>query len=345
MRTFISKSRKFCLVSAAVFLVAGFFGGAGCTPNHPAAESLLAPKSRPFKEVAQGVTELSIIHSATDTGGTPWTATFRKAGAVWKLDAGPGTPLLDRQAKTGFIEHVLDTVQTLQVNGPAPQGPPESFGLVPPLYALRWRNAEGASGEVQIGHQKTGPSAGYAILKIAGVTSPVAQVEGALYRMLETVTSFEQLRQQQVLAPWVADDVDEVEVSLRGKKLLYAQRAGTAWADAREKPLPRAKSLAVNELLQTLIHTQALGFVDDRAQDRRVVDQFKKAPEASVVLKDRRGNPLRVDLGWSQLEPGRDELLATTTGRLCEGEIPCAFVVHRRVLVAVQELGGYNKQR
>ena len=326
----MSLRRQLALANLAILtLVASH-----CAPSDPGA-TLIQAGSRPFATLAKGAVEVSIV-----SGGS-WTATFRKNGPLptdWVLIAGPGKVLLDRMAKGGLIEHVMSTLQTLQVEGPAPHGSLESFGLNPPHFAIRWKTEGGSYGEVRLAHQMSGSSAGFGTLVVQGVVSPVAKLQGALYRMVETITTFESLRQQQILAPWIPDDFDEVEISSKGQKRFYAQRAGETWADAKGKALTEPKAREITATLERLVHAQAMAFVDDLPLTQKLNARLQKAPELSILLKDRKGNPLTLRLGWGQLEEGRDELLASSTHRLCADQTPCVFVTHRRVLMAIQDL-------
>lgn len=239
------------------------------------------------------------IAKADPRTGDQWSAKVKKNNGQWEIVAS-GRELLDRHAQGGYIEHLLDTLQTVTVTDFAGDGPAESFGLVPPRFALRW-----LGNELRIGAPVRDGSESY-----AQIGERVVMVKGAALQMLGVLENFDHLRQITLLAPYAADDFDEVEL-FRGKTLeLYAQREGDSFTDRNHKPV-KAK---VGELLELLTHARIQTFIDDPAMSQKLSSAVQERPERSIVLKDRHANETRLSLAW-QVVQGEEGLYGVVSSR------------------------------
>lgn len=250
----------------------------------------------------QSISSLDIAKADPATGDV-WSARFRQLpqsgregnGPLWEVSSGPGGgSLLDRKAQGGFINHLLDTLKTLRVSELAPKGPPESFGLVPPRFALRF-----GTSEIRFGNDS-----------YAAIGNQIYKVEGAALKMLEYIPSFESLREQKLLASLVSDDFDEVEIKRKGHKPFYTQRDGSAWTDRHHKPVQKS----LNEFLEQWTHMRIEKFIDDPALAPKISKKIEEQPLAQILLRGRNQPEILVRLQWQTLD-GTDGLYATTSNR------------------------------
>jgi hypothetical protein len=217
----------------------------------------------------------------------------------WRVERAGGEQAapIDTRADGFFILHLLDTLRTLRAERTDVSGPPESLGLAPPRFALKWK-VDTREMEVRLGAranpdgqaEKTGSVRVYGM--VPGTAPFVA--DGATLQMLSYIPSFDHLR----LKTWVglsADDVDEIELS-GSAGTYYAQREGAEWTDRKHRPL-RAD---VTAWLERLVHERVLAFVDDPARADSLTVRLKKNPLLRATLKDRHGNPIQ--LATAQIE-------------------------------------------
>lgn len=262
---------------------------ASCNPAPPVAQEL--PVNRPVLTFDYAkVTELSIACGDPRSGDT-WTASFRTdSDGEWSIVSPPGgATLVDRRADSAFIRHLLDTLRTLVPTAPLPKGDLASYGLDRPLFSLRWKTPDGEH-EVRIGapHGAGGE-------QFTWVDGATIVARGATLRMIEHIDSFDRLRRKTLLT-FTSDDVDELELWQGGKKVLYAQRAGIDWQDARKRPLPAA----IGERLEALAHLRIRSFIDEPESAGRLYKEVSSRPAWKAVLKDRQGRPTTLSLGRNQ---------------------------------------------
>jgi len=249
----------------------------------------------PFQFETQKITTFEIAKADPKTGDA-WTARFeRNREGIWEIAAGPGGPnLLDRKAHSSFIDHLLDTLKTLQVTRPALQGPPESFDLSPPRFALRW-----GQNELFLGSGK-----------FASIGGTVYELEGAALKLLEYIPQFQSLREQTWLSPLTSDDIDEVELSRAGKKYFYAQREGSVWTDQQHKPVKPD----MNHFLDQITHARIQEFIDDPEVSQRLAQDLRKNPMQELTLKDRNGTATQAFFKW-EASGGFKKLYCLSTSR------------------------------
>lgn len=273
--------------------------------------------------------EIEIIRAEPSRGET-WTVKLVKNGPEptdWAISGhSAGVELLDRRAHGTFLEHLMSTLRTLQVTGDAARGPIESYGLLPPAFAIRWNG-----GELRVG--SPGPEAfeRFAEFRLdgkIGSTPAIYRVKGSALEMLQHLESFTSVRQAVLVSPLTSDEVDELEVSKTGRNgKFYAQREGDVWTDRRHKPVRKD----IDAFLETLTHARIQEFVDDRVAAEEIARKVPKSPLYSITLNDRKGKPTRIDLGWS-VAGGEEHLYATVSSR------PGAFRVYRELLFPFESL-------
>ena len=263
------------LVAALVF--------SSCTPKEP---KLHRPKKGAlFSFSYQAVKELSIAKNDPATGDA-WNAELAaKSGIdgqdVWEIKSAPGKlDLVDRLADSGFIRHLLDTLGTITIAGTAPKGPLSSYGLTPPVFAIRWRDSD-KQHELRLGSQ-TGTNE--ARFGFAPPNEEVYIVQGAALKMLAYLSSFEGIRQRR-LVTFDSDDVDEFEIFSGTKRLMYVERETDYWINEKGKPLRGSQ-----ELLDQLTHIRIKNFIDKAELNKKLLSKLEK-PMYRAVFKDRGGNP------------------------------------------------------
>ncbi len=281
----------FSILSVAFILCCS----AACTHSESPNSAEFRAGQVPFQFETKKVTSIEIAKADRKTGDS-WTAKFqRNNDGEWEVASGPGgSNLLDRKAHSTLIDHLLDTLKTLRVTAPAPKGPPESFELSPPHFAIRW-----SGNEMRLG-------AG----KFVAIGPSIYEMEGAALKMIELIESFQTLRQQTWLSPLTSDDVDEIELYRGKKKYFYAQRDGSVWTDQKHKPVRQDVAF----FLDQLTHTRIEEFVDTPQLSARLVQSIRKAPTQHIIFKDRNGRTTEADLKWEVVDAS-EKLYGTTSSR------------------------------
>lgn len=261
------------------------------------------------------VTELLLVKSDPETGDR-WAARMYKEGIraeadSWRVERAGGEQAapVDTRADGFFILHLLDTLRTLRVERTEVSGPPQSLGLAPPRFALKWK-VDSRELEVQLGARATseGEAEKAGAVRVFGMIpgEPPFVADGATLQMLSYISSFNHLR----LKTWVgvnSDDVDEIELE-GAAGAFYAQREGSDWTDRKHRP-HRAD---VDAWLERLVHERVLTFVDDPARVESLTLWLRKNPLLKATLKDRRGQAVRLStaqLGghWYALSSARPQ--------------------------------------
>jgi hypothetical protein len=278
-----------------VFAVFALVFAASCTRHSdPVTTDAGVPRigSFLFDFAPDQVTDLAIARQDSRSGDR-WDAAFRRVvtpsgRAEWEISAAPGgKPLRDRRADAAFINHLLDTLRTLEYTQEAPRGSLESFGLAPPRVALRWTTPAGTQ-EIAIGDS---PNAGLGTYGRLG--GKVMILKGATLEMLSYLENFDRLRQR-VLLTQRSDDVDEFEAfSGKGSRpIFYAQRESRGWVDRRKRHQAHAA-----DWLESLTHLRIQEFVDEDPVSGKILPRLKRAPEYRFVFKDREGHPVEMKAG------------------------------------------------
>ncbi|MGZ3687539.1 MAG: DUF4340 domain-containing protein, partial [Bdellovibrionota bacterium] len=189
-----------------------------------------------------------------------------------------------------FILHLLDTLQTLKNVGSAPNGPPESFGLSPPWFAVRMEGG-GSVREIRLAAPELGKPPVFA--QFPRDSEQVVQVEGAAIQMLKFIENFEVIRQRTLLTI-SSDEVDELELRKKGKEYFYAQRDGAKWTNRQHRPI----AVNVNDLLDSLTHARVQQFLDNSEETRKLAAEADHANSYEAVFRDRHGKSVTLHLAW-----------------------------------------------
>ncbi|MEK6579562.1 MAG: DUF4340 domain-containing protein, partial [Bdellovibrionota bacterium] len=143
---------------------------------------------------------------------------------------------LDNQADANLVNHLLDTLKTLQFSSQATLGPLTSFGLDPPRFALRWRTPN-HSFELRMGDAVQGSESVFygQISSESGLiqATPIV-LKGSAQKLLGYISNFSKIRRL-TLSMLTSDDVDEFLLKRQGKIMLFAQRDGDLWTDKKHR--------------------------------------------------------------------------------------------------------------
>ncbi len=261
--------------------------------------------------------------SARLSSTRPLHATARvKNNLSWSIESfSDGNTLLDRRAHSERINHLLDTLHTLNVvaipecYAPGNCTPLARFGLDPPSFALRWRTSDGKSHELDIGAQSD-PKDGGAYVRVPKIGDRVFSAQGAALAMLANLTEPQWIRERRFI-PVDPDSVEEIS----GPKGFYVQRDGVRWADKKHKPIGRDLDL----ILDRALHQQIQGFVDDPVEATRLRKKLLGDPRTLHLTLDGRGLPensktkIWISGGGADARDGgnnkTDRILGCTTAR------------------------------
>lgn len=310
--------------SALILGVLSFLGG--CTQRHSAA----SPTPPSFKFELEKVTELLLSKSDPSTGDH-WAARFEKlAPGAWTIASGPaGMPLGDRVANSAFIEHVLDTVRTAKSQQATLSGPLESFGLTEPRFRLQWKAPEEYDFRLGSPALTSDPTNGDPIA--GSYTSADGKTvwitTGAVLEMLSRISTFDTLRQNQLLVLPPSETTDDIDLILiqNPKPIYYAERAGNGWVDAKKHPVE------AEDFLVKLAHLRILHFVDDAAESTKIL----KAPTfLKITLQDLSGKKVEIEL---RTNSAKNKVYATVSTREADSG-PAVFEVYQDLLAWVKQL-------
>lgn len=282
--------RRTIIKTLAVLALALGAAGSACDRSpSPATQAgwEIALKQRIFLFNTAEVDEL-VITKNDPTTEDRWSARFKKNPGTrqWEIAAGlDGKDYTDLLANTGFINHLLDTLSTLQADEMAPEGTPDSFGLAQPHYLLQWGKSPN-SYTLKLGAEVEKNPGRYGTAQTGDKSTPTLVLRGAALEMLSHVRSFDYLRRRTALT-LESDDVDEIELR-QGKSLkLYSQRQGDDWVDRKKRKL----RVPVQKILDQLTHARIRHFIDDPERSRELLAQVKKDSLFSATLRDRQGRP------------------------------------------------------
>lgn len=279
---------------ALAFLTLPCFLAAGCFFNGPSGvaskytQRLGDRAQLDFHQSPQLVHTIEISRSAPEA----WSARFTRGAPLvsgedpsWQIDSTlnpQGHPYKDRIAYQGRIDHLLETLATITILGPAPRGSLASLGLQPPLASLRWQTEDGmwelALGEVQ--------SDGSQVCASPAWREP-QMCRGAALEMMAQVEKLDQMR----LPTWAtfrAEDVEEIDVKRPGKAEFRAKRQGGAWVSQGHK-------VALGEPLERLTHSRIREFIE---QEDQLASAKKGNPQdtTEIVFHHASGDSTRLKL-------------------------------------------------
>ena len=273
------------------FIIALAFFAISCTPASSPEAGPLSPKPLVFDYLK--VTELSIVKHDAKTG-LVWSATVAQTGGAWTIKSAPeGQKLVDTRADSQFIQHLLDTLQSLQAVStfsPDTMRAKASLGLEPPSILLRW-SVPNESGVAQIFEAQladVGEDLSATDSSTVAAYFPHLQnggmVKGAALQMLRYLDSFDVLRQRK-LSLWTSEPVEGITLKKKAHVELSAQRRSGNWKLSGPHPL-RAD---IPQLLEGLVHARIQKFVDEPDAAQRLQTLVLKKPLYQVTLRDRDG--------------------------------------------------------
>lgn len=239
--------------------------------------------SKPFQFKPDQVKEITIIKSDPITGDR-WTAILQsKNKPGWEFTyVSDNFTFSDRKANDAFINHLLDSLQTLSITGVAPHGTLDSLGLDPPRFAITWKTND-QQFQFQLGaFQKEGVSAYFTT-----DGTYFATVSGSTLKLLSAVDSISWLRDSN-WSSFSADDVDEIELKKGARLIFYAQRDGIIWADQNHKPVKKD----VESLLEQVTSAQAIQLIDDSNHLNKLNSLMKTHLLCTLTLRNRGGHEL-----------------------------------------------------
>ena len=292
------------LVLYTVFLA--FFSGCldwkSLTPsfsNAPEADTSLKVGSRPFLTSNTALFEFLIMREDPETH-TRWSARFKQTDpGLWQIASGPDDqPLVDTVADSSFINHLLETLKTLEIAEMGSQGELPALGLSPPLFALQWKTIDSGDlppkqslHELQVGLQKLTTKAvlRYALFPQLAPTTRAFLVEGATLAMLDYIKSFDTLRRRR-LSTWETDQVAQFQVFNGLRQSLYAERVSGEWGNEKHQIWVGP----VGEWIERLNHLMIEKFNDKVEDSARLYERVLKIPAYSVVIKDLQGQTCKI---------------------------------------------------
>lgn len=258
---------------------------ASCTPSETSPEKLGLKKGiPPLLFNPKEVSELLISKDDPQTGDK-WSARFLKTSGIsrgtpaWSIVSAPdGRIFRDNLADAQFILHLLDTIKTYQFSDLAPEGALSSYGLDPPRYALRFK-AQNQEFEIRIGQriepEKADSPTFFSLPALYSSIPRVLLGKGALIQMLDYLKTFDTMRHFFLLT-WLPDEIDQIEINAE-----FAQREGDDWTNRKHR---RLKS-DFTSFLEQLTHARVLSFIDDPAQEQKLINAFKKSnPNSSIKI-------------------------------------------------------------
>jgi hypothetical protein len=260
---------------------------AGCIPSPIPLKLPFAP----FSVSPQAIVELTVIHHDPKLGGTGSVSLKRSdPHQPWELVSLSTSPiLLDRQANDISINHLLDTLSSIQLLKPGPSGPLSSMDLDRPRLAVRWSTQTDTqtlylSSSLPEDHAE----GSRVILSLDQKTTWIAS--GTFFSLVNQIQSWQAFRNPS----WTsenADDVEEIWVKKHSAARFYAQRDGDHWADSHHHKIP-----PLDPTLTPLLTHPWKGVVDEPQQAQALAQWIHQAPDWTVEIKGRMKTPLQLDL-------------------------------------------------
>jgi hypothetical protein len=250
----------------------------------PAAAALHAG-GMPFAFDPAAVGELQ-IDKADRSRGDAWTVTLRREGGGWRIAAPPvGTKLADARADGAYVDHLLETLRTLQIAERSPEDSLEPVGLAPPRFVLRW-SAAGAGRELRVGQES--PSGGdYAQFD---ADPRVWIVRGSALAMLERLEDFGAVRLRTLLTAG-AEDLRAFEYRARTYRPVRTRLGRARW---QALPTLGLTSEGVRRWVEALAHLRAMRFVDDPAVAGGLRERIEAAPGWQLRFEPVHGKPIEL---------------------------------------------------
>ncbi len=263
-----------------------------CTSPHNT--ELLGSKA--FKFNPKQVIEVSLTKSDSNTSDH-WSITLHRDPApdprFWEFTSPPlNLPMLDRLADETFIAHLLDLLQNVQMDALAPRGALDTYGLNPPQFAIRWVTPE-KSWEFRLGayspasanktQSQSGVSTAGYFISLDGKTIYIAR--SPAFTLLQMIDSVQFIRRN-IWTKLTPDDVDEIQIFIRGKQSFYAQREGDRWTNSKHQMIKKN----LEAPLQQLVLARTQEFIDDPDLAQSVKKNLENHFNCEVRINDRHGH-------------------------------------------------------
>ena len=220
-----------------------------------------------------------LIAKNDPTSGDHWSARLARApsqsDSQWQIKGSDSGELVDQQANTTLINHLLDALGEMKVvKGLADSGNAGAlfnWGLEPAQFDFTF---EGGN-EIRVG-QPTPDGYFYAFTNGKPVVA-----SGIIPSLLEHLTRFQDLRQNN-LAMTELDDIDEV--------FLKRTRA------ERNPSIEEGFKPRLRKLLHLLTEAQIKRFIDDKTENQNLLRALQSPRAWKVILQDRgkNANEIRV---------------------------------------------------
>lgn len=223
------------------------------------------------------------ISKQDPTTGDRWQAFLERDHKRWVFrSTSANLLLLDKIADDIFVNHLLDALRSLKIDGPAPHGNLESYGLDPARIAIRCKLKDN-SFEMQFGSSVGRTSKAY--FNMSSRPGERWIVSGSALNLLGMIDQFQFLRKKTWLLTH-SDDVDEIQVIQNGTLKFFAQREGEHWTDQKHRIIK--KDIAT--LLEKFTSLQIDRFLDDQDEAKTREKWIDQKPAFEVHLLGRRNN-------------------------------------------------------
>jgi hypothetical protein len=233
-------------------------------------------------------TKIEIIKNDPEIPGIQnhWAARAERAdkNSPWLITSAPeNRPLADNLADDKFLNHFIDTLRTYSASAPAPNGPPSSFGLEQPYFAIRWTAAD-KTHELRLGNIADNNHGRFSMAPSIepDATPQIFVGEGAVITMLDYIGGFESFRNRKLLT-FDADDIDIFEIFNGKRRTFSAERTGDDW-----------KPKKGGALLDAFCHLRIKRFIDYEHEIKKLRPLFASPQTMRALFKDRQNNPIEL---------------------------------------------------
>ena len=241
-----------------------------------------------------------ITLTKTEATGEQWIVTLKRAPQGnpncqgWCIISAPGgSTLSDRNANTGFINHLMDSLAQFRLSGSPIEGSMDVMGLAPPKFLIKWRTSE-KEFLLHLGESADRTSGSV----YAKVQDQVFLGSGSFLRLLREIRAFSDLRDRHwtLLSP---DEIDEMEFFRSGKSFFYAQRDGDIWTNRKHENLPK-QVLTPEILLEKLTLSEISEFIDPPTAQAKLKKAALEKNLWEAHLTDRFGKTSVLKMGLYQ---------------------------------------------
>ncbi len=304
------------------------------------AKLLLEKGKRPFSFSPSEVSTIWFTKQ-DPTQNDFWSASFKKIKSdlsikefPWIITSPPnGESYSDNYANDNYLNHLLDTLRTLQIIEKAPlYGPLKTFGLEPPIIAIRWKVGHNVF-EIYLGEKLKNNEGRYAYFPGAD-NNTVWIVKGATLGLLDHLEGFYTLRHNSLFFISL-DDIDEFEIYKGGSSWFYAQRLSGTWANKKNKAFKEDP----NPWLEYLLHIKIKSFFDNGKKVKSLLKKIKKDPTYTIIFKNREKETSKLLLIPYSFNNSQ-QLLAHTSNRF-EG----IFEVDMKLIRHIESIKSINLQQ